>query len=137
MKAYLTRRYHFPASHRLQCDALSDAENRSIYGKCNHPHGHGHNYKLSVTVSGQVDDRTGMVCNLTDLDGFVQREVLERFDHQNLNTLPEFKGQVPTTEALCIEVEDILRRGFRAAQVEHIRMEETRKNSFEIGRDTR
>lgn len=137
MKAYLTRRYHFPASHRLHSDAFSDAENRATYGKCNHPHGHGHNYKLSVTVSGPVDEATGMVCNLADLDGFVQKEVLARFDHQNLNTLPEFRGKVPTTELLCLEIESTLRKGFRHAAVERIRLEETRKNSFEIGRDTR
>ena len=52
----------------------------STYGKCNNPHGHGHNYALEVTVSGQVDPRTGMVCNLVDLDGYVEREVLSRYD---------------------------------------------------------
>ncbi len=64
MKAHLTRRYIFSASHRLHSDALSEAENRAIYGKCNNPHGHGHNYALEVTVSGQVNPQTGMICNL-------------------------------------------------------------------------
>ena len=137
MKAYLTRRYLFTASHRLHIDQMSEAENRAIYGKCNYPHGHGHNYHLSVTVSGPVDGRTGMVCNLADLDGFVQREVLARFDHQNLNTLPEFHGKVPTTEALCLEIESILKQRFRHAHLEKVRIEETRKNTFETGRDTR
>src|SRR5512147_1861290 len=109
MKAYLTRRYRFPASHRLHSAALSESENRAVYGKCNYPHGHGHDYRLSVTVCGQVDGRTGMVCNLADLDGFVQSAVLARFDHQNLNTLPEFEGKIPTTELLCMEIESILR----------------------------
>ena len=87
MKAHLTRRYMFSASHRLHSPQLSDEENRATYGKCNNPHGHGHNYMLEVTVSGQVDEATGMVCNLVDLDGFVQQEILERFDLQNLNML--------------------------------------------------
>ena len=64
MKAYLTRRYLFSASHRLHSDRMSAEENRATYGKCNNPHGHGHNYTLEITVSGPVDERTGMVCNL-------------------------------------------------------------------------
>jgi 6-pyruvoyltetrahydropterin/6-carboxytetrahydropterin synthase len=131
MKAYLTRRYMFSASHRLHSDAMSDAENAVTYGKCNNPYGHGHNYALEVMVSGPVDESTGMVCNLTDMDEFVQREILERFDHQNLNTLAEFAGTVPTTENLCLVVYDILQRGFHKAHLEKVRFEETMMNSFE------
>jgi 6-pyruvoyltetrahydropterin/6-carboxytetrahydropterin synthase len=134
MKAHLTRRYKFSASHRLHSDAMSDAENAATYGKCNNPHGHGHNYALEVTVSGQVDEN-GMVCNLVDLDGFVEREILERFDVQNLNTLSEFAELVPTTENLSIAVYDILQRGFRLAHLERVRFEETLMNSFEYAGD--
>ena len=59
MKAYLTRRYLFSASHRLHCEEMSEAENKAVYGKCNNPHGHGHNYSVEVTVAGRVDPRTG------------------------------------------------------------------------------
>jgi 6-pyruvoyltetrahydropterin/6-carboxytetrahydropterin synthase len=138
MKAYLTRRYWFSASHRLHCDDMSDGENKRVYGKCNNPHGHGHNYALEVTVGGQVDPRTGMICNLVDLDGFVGRNILERFGHENLNTLPDFKGVVPTTENLCVRIYQILEREFRHATVEKVRIEETMLNSFEYagGRKT-
>jgi 6-pyruvoyltetrahydropterin/6-carboxytetrahydropterin synthase len=131
MKAHLTRRYLFSASHRLHNDAMSAEENRTTYGKCNNPHGHGHNYALEVTVSGPVDQSTGMVCNLADLDSFVERELLERFGHQNLNTLAEFADVVPTTENLCEQIYDILQRGFKHAHLEKIRLEETMMNSFE------
>ncbi len=131
MKAHLTRRYMFSASHRLHSDELSEAENQTTYGKCNNPYGHGHNYHLEVTVSGQVDQQTGMVCNLVDLDGFVGQEILDRFDHQNLNSLPEFAGAVPTTENLCVAAYDILRRKFSYAHLEKVRIEETMMNSFE------
>src|SRR5689334_447995 len=131
MKAHLTRRYMFSASHRLHNEAMSDAENRSTYGKCNNPYGHGHNYALEVTVSGAVDRATGMVCNLADLDGFVHDEVIRRFEHVNLNTLAEFEQYVPTTENLCAEIYEILNRGFRLAHLEKIRLEETASNSFE------
>ena len=131
MKAHLTRRYMFSASHRLHNDEMSPQENIATYGKCNNPYGHGHNYALEITVSGPVDETTGMVCNLTDLDGFVEREIVERFDLQNLNVLPEFARDVPTTENLCTAIYDILRRGFRHAHLEKVRMEETMMNSFE------
>lgn len=131
MKAHLTRRYMFSASHRLHSDEMSPQENLSTYGKCNNPYGHGHNYALEVTVSGPVDEATGMVCNLMDLDGFVQSQVLERFDLQNLNTLAEFAREVPTTENLCIAIHDILRRGFTRSHLEKVRIEETMMNSFE------
>ena len=136
MKAYLTRRYLFSASHRLHSDEMSAAENVATYGKCNNPYGHGHNYALEVTVSGQVEERTGMVCDLVDLDGVVQREVLERYDIENLNVLPEFAQTVPTTENLCAAIYDILQRGFRHAHLEKVRLEETMMNSFEYAGNT-
>ena len=131
MKAHLTRRYRFSASHRLHSTEMSADENRATYGKCNNPHGHGHNYALEVTVSGQVDQSTGMVCNLVDLDGFVEREVLSRYHLENLNTLQEFAQQVPTTENLSVEIFEILQRGFYHAHLERVRLEETMMNSFE------
>lgn len=131
MKVQLTRRYRFSASHRLNSEAMSAEENVKTYGKCNNLYGHGHNYTLAVTVSGQVDERTGMVCNLVDLDTFVHRSVLEPFDHENLNTLPQFAADVPTTENLCVAIYDILQRGFTKAHLEKVRLEETMMNSFE------
>ena len=136
MKAYLTRRYWFSASHRLHNDSLSAEQNRAVYGKCNNPHGHGHNYALEVTVSGQVDSRTGMICNLLDLDSFVHEKILERFGHQNLNMLAEFQERVPTTENLCVEVFEVLKKDFRHAHVDKVRIEETMLNSFEYAGDS-
>ena len=135
MKAHLTRRYMFSASHRLHTDAMSAEENRATYGKCNNPYGHGHNYTVEITVSGPVDEQTGMVCNLADLDDFVRKEILERYDHQNLNLLPEFATEVPTTEKLCIAIYKIVKRGFDKAHLEKVRIEETMMNSFEYAGD--
>jgi 6-pyruvoyltetrahydropterin/6-carboxytetrahydropterin synthase len=131
MKAHLTRRYIFSASHRLHTDRLTPEKNRAVYGKCNNPHGHGHNYALEVTVSGQVDAATGMVCNLVDLDAAVRQEVIDRFDHMNLNLVPDFSSQVPTTENLSEAIFEILKQSFHQAHLEKIRLEETGKNSFE------
>jgi 6-pyruvoyltetrahydropterin/6-carboxytetrahydropterin synthase len=139
MKAYLTRRYRFSASHRLDNPSLSAEENRRTYGKCNNPHGHGHNYALEVTVSGPVDPETGMICNLVDLDRFVHGRILERYGHANLNMLPEFREQVPTTENLSAAVYSRLSAEFHSATVEKVRIEETLMNSFEYagGRELR
>jgi 6-pyruvoyltetrahydropterin/6-carboxytetrahydropterin synthase len=139
MKAYLSRRYMFSASHRLQNERFSPEENRELYGKCNNPYGHGHNYTLEVCVSGQVDPQTGMVCNLVDLDRCVERTILDRYDHMNLNCLPEFEDKVPTTENLCRNVFDILQREFDAAHLERVKLDETMMNSFEYagGEDPR
>ena len=131
MKAHLTRRYIFSASHRLHSDELSEEQNRATYGKCNNPYGHGHNYALEVTVSGQVNPQTGMVCDLADLDETVRREVLERFDHENLNVRREFAAAVPTTENLSAAIFNILQQNFTTAHLEKVRLEETMMNSFE------
>lgn len=132
MKAYLSRRYRLSASHRLHAAAYSETKNREVYGKCNHPHGHGHNYVVEVTFSGSVDPATGMVVNLADVDGFMHREVVDRFDHQNLNQLAAFQHLVPTTENLCREIHRIITASFRYAKLECVRVEETSNNFFEI-----
>jgi len=131
MRAYLGRRYTLSASHRLHTDALSEAKNRAVYGKCNNPHGHGHNYIVEVIVGGNVDPVTGMVCDLVALDSCVKKEILDRFDHTNLNTHTCFQNTVPTTENFNIEVHHLLTAAFRQAEIVSVRAEETSNNSFE------
>ena len=131
--AYLSRRYHFCASHRLHAESFDALRNTEVFGKCNNPHGHGHNYTVQVTVSGAIDAVTGMVVNLADLDAFAEAELIQRFDHTNLNLLPCFAGRVSTTENLALEVYSIFER-FPHARVEHIRVEETPNNSFDYAR---
>ena len=131
MKLHLSRRYRFSASHRLHSAQLGEEENQRVYGKCNNPYGHGHNYVVEVAVSGPVDQATGMIVNLADFDAFVEREVIEPFDHKYLNEeLMEFREKVPTTENVCIEIYNRLRR-FPRAKLERVRVEETGLNSFE------
>jgi 6-pyruvoyltetrahydropterin/6-carboxytetrahydropterin synthase len=127
----LGRRYRFAASHHLHSRQLSEQENSRIYGKCNNPHGHGHNYVVEVLVSGAVDPATGMIANLADLDGFVEREVIEAFDHKSLNEdVPQFRENVPTSENICIEIYQRLKE-FPLARIERVRVEETSNNAFE------
>jgi 6-pyruvoyltetrahydropterin/6-carboxytetrahydropterin synthase len=131
LKIELGRRYRFSASHRLHSEKLSEEENRRVYGKCNNPHGHGHNYVVEVRVSGTVDPATGMIANLADLDGFVEREVIEPFDHKLLNEeVFVFRESVPTTENVCKEIYRRLKH-FPKAKLERVRVEETSNNTFE------
>lgn len=131
MKISLTRRYRFAASHRLHSPALSEQENERLYGKCNSPYGHGHNYAVEVTITGPLEASTGMIANLGELDPFVERQVIEPFDHTYLNEdVAEFRSVVPTTENVCREIFRRLRE-FPSAKLERVRIEETSKNSFE------
>ena len=131
VKIELGRRYCFAASHRLHSKKLSAEENSRVYGKCNSPYGHGHNYVVEISVSGPVDPATGMIANLADLDGFVEREVIEVFDHRSLNDeVAAFRDKVPTTENVCIEIYERLKQ-FPKAKLERVRIEETANNSFE------
>ena len=136
MRAYFTRAYKISASHRLHTEALSEEANRATFGKCNNPYGHGHNYRIEVTVGGEVSRETGMVINMADLDAVVRKRVLERFDHANLNLDPLFgdplfANLVPTTENLSITIFDLLSKALRPAELEKVRIEETENNFFE------
>jgi 6-pyruvoyltetrahydropterin/6-carboxytetrahydropterin synthase len=136
MRAYLSRRYRFSASHRLHSEAYSESENRAIYGKCNNPFGHGHNYILEVTAGGPVDLKTGMVCDMVKLDDAVRTKIVSRFDQTNLNCDAWFRDLVPSTENLCIAIHEELKPLFGSGELPgvdlvRIRVEETDNNSFE------
>ena len=135
----LTRRYRFSASHRLHSAELSEPENARLYGKCNNPFGHGHDYVLEVSVKGPLDDETGRIVDLETLDGLVRSEILDQFEHKNLNTdVPAFASAVPTTENVILEVRRRLAGGWTRAfpgggpSLAKVRIEETKRNTFEL-----
>jgi 6-pyruvoyltetrahydropterin/6-carboxytetrahydropterin synthase len=129
---YLTKVYEFSAAHRLHSHALSDEENREIFGKCNNPAGHGHNYVLEVTVKGDVDERTGLVASLDFLNEVVQKQVYARFDYKHLNVdTPEFEMLNPTSENFVKVLWDVLEPNLRPAALHRLRLRETPKNHFD------
>jgi 6-pyruvoyltetrahydropterin/6-carboxytetrahydropterin synthase len=135
----LTRRYTFSASHRLHSVALSDAENRALYGKCNNPYGHGHDYEVELTVGGEVDTVTGRVVDLARLDALADEQILTPFRYRDLNRqVAAFKTTVPTTENLAIEVDRRLRAqwsntfGESGLRLEKVRIRETDRNICDI-----
>ncbi|HEX6864040.1 MAG TPA: 6-carboxytetrahydropterin synthase [Thermoanaerobaculia bacterium] len=103
MKVRLERRFRFSASHLYRRPDWSEEENRARFGKCSNLPGHGHNYRLFVTVEGEVDPQTGFIIDLGHLDSLVTARVVDRLDHQHLNSaLPEFGegGKIPSSENL-------------------------------------
>jgi 6-pyruvoyltetrahydropterin/6-carboxytetrahydropterin synthase len=138
----VTRRYRFAASHRLHARQLSEAENRELYGKCNNPYGHGHNYVLEVSARGPLDGVSGRAVDTDALDALVSREVLDAFEHRNLNVeVPAFREVVPTSENLGIEIWRRLGSGWAGTfpgewpRLEKIRIAETPRNIFEVRAD--
>lgn len=129
--ASLTKTFGFSAAHRLRSAALSDEENRALFGKCNNPHGHGHNYELEVTVRGEIDPRTGMIMDLGVLMQTVQDEVIDRFDHKHLNEdTAEFRALNPTGENIVKVIWDLLQPKL-GARLARLGLWETPKNLFE------
>jgi 6-pyruvoyltetrahydropterin/6-carboxytetrahydropterin synthase len=130
MKAYLTRRAVFSASHRLHSDQLSDAENKKIFGKCNHPGGHGHNYVLEVTVKGTPDPKTGMIMNLADLKEAIETQIMAEVDHKHLNVdCPSFRGVNPTAENIAIVFWQLLEKKLPRGSLHEIKLYETENNT--------
>ena len=135
----VTRRYQFVASHRLHSEALSEAENWRVYGKCNNPYGHGHNYVLRVSTLGPADSVSGQAVDVPLLDGLVEREILRQLDHRNLNSDVDWFGEeVPTSEnlgrAICRRLKSKWSEVFADdwPRLDRVCIEETPRNIFEI-----
>jgi 6-pyruvoyltetrahydropterin/6-carboxytetrahydropterin synthase len=108
----ISQKFEFSASHRLHNPELSDAENRSRFGKCNNPHGHGHNYELQVTLLG-TPDANGSITSVPDFERVVNETVVQRFDHKNLNVeLPEFRELIPSVENIAKVIYRLLKPRF-------------------------
>ena len=125
----VTRRLRFNAAHRVHNAALSDEENRALFGKCNNPNWHGHNYMLEVSVTGPIEPRTGYVLDLGTLRDLVERELLTQLDHKNLNLdVPFLAGANPTTENLVVACWTLLAPHVAPARLTRLRLWETENN---------
>ena len=128
----VTRRLHFSAAHRVHNPAMSDEENRRTFGKCNNPNWHGHNYILDVSVRGAVDDRTGYVMDLGRVRDVVQKQVIEKVDHRNLNLEVDFLNDViPTTENIVVAFWRVLEPAIAPAKLTRLVLWETVNNYVE------
>ena len=124
----LTRRYRFCAAHRLHTDFLTLQQNWAAFGKCNNPNGHGHNYVVLVTVKSEMGQET---CQFEHLDRIVEKTIVSRFDHQDLNQDPAFINTTTTGENLVKLIWDLLVKEMPEGSLEKVGVIETRDNYFE------
>lgn len=128
------RRTTFNSAHRLFRPDWSDEKNESVYGKCNNPNFHGHNYTLEVWVEGEIDPETGYLIDLKILKEIIRKEVLERFDHRNLNLdCPEFANLIPTAENIAFVIYGIICAHLDSKYKIGIKLWETENNSVFYG----
>ncbi len=131
-KVAVYRKEHFNAAHRLHNTEWTTEMNERIFGKCNNPNYHGHNYEIIVKVIGEPDSKTGYVIDLKMLSNLIKAEVLEKFDHKNLNLDVEaFKKLNPTAENIAIVIYNILRKKIESNLELKIILYETERNFVE------
>ncbi|GAB2833976.1 6-pyruvoyl trahydropterin synthase family protein [Ferruginibacter profundus] len=131
-KVAVYRKEHFNAAHRLNNPLWDDATNKKVFGKCNNPHYHGHNYELIVKLTGVPDVATGYVYDLKLLSDIIKENVIDTFDHKNLNEDTEaFKNLNPTAENIAVVIYNILREKIDAAFDLQVRLYETERNFVE------
>lgn len=132
-KIAIFRKEHFNAAHRLHNANLSDAENARLFGKCNYANYHGHNYELIVKVVGEIDPVTGYVIDTKILSDLVKEQIIERFDHKNLNLdTIEFKNLNPTAENIAVVIYNILKQHLDNRYDLKIILYETERNYVEF-----
>lgn len=128
-KTSVIRKEHFNSAHRLHNPNWSDEKNLSFYGKCNNPNFHGHNYDLEVTVTGITDEESGYLIDMKKLSNLIKKEVLDCFDHKNLNLdVGEFKNLNPTAENISKVIYDKLRKQLDLKFELKIKLYETERN---------
>ncbi len=128
------RKEHFNAAHRLFNPDWDEATNLKVFGKCANPHYHGHNYEVVVKVTGSIDPKTGYVMDMKILSDILTEEVIERFDHRNLNLdVPEFKNLNPTAENIAIVIYNLIRGKINSNLSLVVRLYETERNFVEYG----
>lgn len=131
-KVAVYRKEHFNAAHRLHNPDWTEEVNDKVFGKCNNPNYHGHNYELEVKVVGEPDARTGYVIDMKELSNIINKNVLERFDHKNLNLdTAEFKNLNPTAENIVVVIYELLRTKIDARFDLQVRLYETPRNFVE------
>lgn len=123
---YLTRKEHFNAAHRLYNQTWSEEKNFEVFGKCANKNWHGHNYHLFVTIKGEPDADTGFIMDAKKLSDLIKSEILEKFDHKNLNADTDyFKEMQPSTENFCKVIWRILEPKIKGGVLHSIRLHET------------
>lgn len=124
---YLTRVEHFNAAHKLYNPQWSRGQNEEVFGKCANENWHGHNYELLVTIKGDPNPETGFLFDVKKLSVIIQKSVIEKLDHKNLNLDVEFmQGKMCSTENLVLGIWQELKTHLpKDVQLHRIRLYET------------
>ena len=131
-KVAVYRKEHFNAAHRLHNPEWTEEVNNKVFGKCNNPNYHGHNYELEVKLVGEPDARTGYVMDMKELSNIIKENVLDKFDHKNLNLdTMEFKDLNPTAENIVVVIYGLLRAKIDVKFELQVRLFETPRNFVE------
>jgi 6-pyruvoyltetrahydropterin/6-carboxytetrahydropterin synthase len=130
---FITRRAHFNAAHKLFNPNWSKEENDEVFGKCANEHWHGHNFDLFVTIKGHANPDTGFVMDLKRLKSIIEKEVVEKLDHKNLNIdVPFLKDVLPSIENIVIAIWNILTLHLpENVKLHKLHLIETQNNSVE------
>lgn len=132
MKTAIYRKAHFNAAHRLHNPAWSDEKNREVFGKCNNPNYHGHNYELIVKIVGEIQPETGYVMDMKVLKDLMDKHIIDKFDHKNLNLdTKEFEQLNPTAENIAVVIWEILREKISPDLAITVTLYETERNYVE------
>ncbi len=131
-KVAIYRKARFNAAHRLYNPNWKDDKNDEVFGLCNNPNFHGHNYQLIVKIVGDIDPETGYVVDMKIIKDLIQSEIIERFDHKNLNLdTEEFKTLNPTAENIAVIIWKLLRDKIEDKYQLQVRLYETERNFVE------
>jgi len=134
MKVTVCRKSHFNAAHRIFNPAWDEEKNREVFGLCSLPHYHGHNYDLVVKLTGEIDPETGYVFDMKLLKDIIDRHVVDRYDHRNLNLdVAEFRTVIPSAEHIAVAIWNILRREITSEYSIQVVLYETERNFVEYG----
>jgi 6-pyruvoyltetrahydropterin/6-carboxytetrahydropterin synthase len=135
VKTTISRRLTFCAGHRLYNPDWPDDRNRAVFGACSNPNGHGHNYVLEVHLTGSPKPETGMIINIKEMKAIIEREIIDKVDHKNLNSDVDFmRGMIPTTENLAARIWEILDCVFDGGLLSKVVLWESENNRVEITR---
>jgi 6-pyruvoyltetrahydropterin/6-carboxytetrahydropterin synthase len=127
----LTRAIEFSTSLRYALPDRSEQENRELFGVAASQHGH--NYRLEVTLRGAANPVTGMVVDLKEVQDLLDREIMARFDHRDLNCdTPYFEKMPPTPENFARVIREILVEALPAGRLDRIRLQPDEDTWVEI-----
>ena len=96
----ITKQYKFCAAHKYWNNKWDEKQNKRIFDEDIKVHGH--NYDLYVTIKGPIDNESGFIINLKDINSIVNEKVISVLDHSMIQDNPWFQDKQPSTENIVV-----------------------------------